>query len=190
MLTRVIPITADLRPLRRPPSRAWVGGAKPNRRFRERVPARPVTAAPRLFPRFAAAAGRASRERLRKDRRGPRLALASAHLLSVGGAAPQPPRSFGGRVTYLVTSRARLDEDAARIKKLDCGRAPCSPPGRSAGRVTREVVTAGRHRQARVPARQSAEGPITPALSGAASSRSGARPEGTPARGVRLQMVP
>jgi hypothetical protein len=33
-------------------------------------------------------------------------------------------------------SRTRHDEDARNAKKLECGRAPCSAPGRPAGRVT------------------------------------------------------
>ncbi len=96
-----------IQPPRRPPSRAGVGGAMPQAgRSRERGCTRPVTAAERR--RVAAGAGRAPRERLNEDRRGP-AHHASAHLLFVGRAAPQPQAIARGQdcITCYVKSAPR-----------------------------------------------------------------------------------
>ena len=76
-------------------------------------------------------------------------------------------------------ARARHDEDAARNeKKLECGRVPCSAPGRPAGRVTAR----GPHRgppptgaRARAPKRRGAD---NARVIGRASECERAHPEG------------
>jgi hypothetical protein len=95
-------------------------------------------------------------------------------------------------MTELVLSRARHDEDATRNEmKLERGRAPCSAPGRPAGRVTARAPHRGPPpigARARAPKRRGADN--ASGIIGRASDSERAHPEGTPARGVPpLQIV-
>jgi len=113
---------------------------------------------------FAAGAGLAAHAK-RSRRRPPRLrlALASAHLLFVGGAAPQPPAIARGQVDgisfrqerALMMTRPGIHDDAARARAVTASsrrssrrvtertsplqqRAPCGPPDPLAEIVSRD----------------------------------------------------
>jgi len=84
-----------------------------------------------------------------------------------------------------MKTRPGMPDDAARARALT----PTSPFFKPRDRSRQ--LTAGRHRQARVPARQSAEGPIMPrALSGAATSRERRGPRGNPGARAAATAIP